>query len=423
MSGLEINLVEHARPVSQRLPDEVGRALATSRIVEATPDPYLPGHWVLRASSKVGAVAVTVPGQEPVTLRIAPKVPIDRLFFLLGYSLDPLGWRDGEVEVAEHSELLPALAHAFERQVERALGRGLLQGYRTTDETGLVMRGRLRETEQIRRRFGVSLPVDITFDDFTTDITENQLLRSAVDRVLRMPGVPRAVRARLMRQRTRLADVTPLIRGRALPAWRPTRLNRRYHHALHLAWTILTGSSAEHSSGALHIDGFLFDMNKVFEDFVCIALREALLPYGGRGSLQARGVHLDEAAAIRMRPDFVWYSDQGAPLAVADAKYKAEKPEGYPEADLYQMLAYCTALGLAEGHLLYAKGSVPHAEHRVRHGAVTLHQHALDLAQPPDSLLAATHALAHRLAHGAGIRADITHGCHEPVGPCRRTPP
>nr|WP_093710643.1 restriction endonuclease [Streptomyces sp. 2131.1] len=397
-----MTLFEHAGPVSRRLPDEVGRALAASGIVEAAPDVCLPGHWVLRAGSRVGAVAVTVPGREPVTLRITPKVPIDRLFFLLGYSLDPRGWRDGEVEVAEHRGLLSALAHAFERQVERALGRGLLQGYRSTDETTLVMRGRLRGSDQIKHRFGAALPVEITYDDFTTDIPENQLLRSAVDRVLRLPGVPRTIRTRLTRQRARLADVTPLPRGHTLPDWRPTRLNSRYHHALHLARAILTGSSTEHGPGSLHIDGFLFDMNKVFEDFVCVALREALIPYGGRGSLQAGGVYLDEAAAVRMRPDFVWYSDRGAPLAVADAKYKAEKPKGYPEADLYQMLAYCTALGLPEGHLLYAKGSVPHAEHRVRRGAVTLHQHALDLAQPPASLLAATRALAHRLAYSAG---------------------
>ncbi|MFB7007440.1 MULTISPECIES: hypothetical protein [unclassified Streptomyces] len=67
-------------------------------------------------------MAVTAPGGgEPVTVRITPKVPIVRLFLLLGYSLDPRrSWRDGEVEVAEHRDLLPALAHAVERQVDRA---------------------------------------------------------------------------------------------------------------------------------------------------------------------------------------------------------------------------------------------------------------------------------------------------------------
>ena len=74
------------------LADAVGRALAAARIVDAAPDPYTPGFWSLRAGSKVGAVAVAVPGGgERVTVRITPKVPIARLFFLLGYSLNPMG--------------------------------------------------------------------------------------------------------------------------------------------------------------------------------------------------------------------------------------------------------------------------------------------------------------------------------------------
>jgi 5-methylcytosine-specific restriction endonuclease McrBC regulatory subunit McrC len=34
---------------------------------------------------------------------------------------------------------------------------------------------------------------------------------------------------------------------------------------------------------------------------------------------------------------------------VVDVKYNAEQPAGYPNADLYQLLAYCTALGLRRG--------------------------------------------------------------------------
>ncbi|MEU1803020.1 restriction endonuclease [Streptomyces sp. NPDC019937] len=396
-----IELIEHAAPVPHRLPDAAGQALAASRIVDAAPDPYTAGMWTLRANSKVGAVRVEVPGGEPVTVRITPKVPITRLFFLFGYSLNPHGWRHGQVDVAEHREVLPALAHAYERQVDRAICRGLLQGYRVTEDTALVVRGRIREAEQIRRRFGAALPVEITYDEFTTDIAENRLLRAGVDRLLRLPGVPRDVRRRLLHQRTRLADITPLVRGQAPPKWHPSRLNARYHAALHLARAIVDGASAEHRSGALRIDGFLFDMNKLFEDFVCIALREALIPHGGRSSLQAPGVHLDEDDSVRMRPDLVWYGDRGRPNAVADAKYKAEKVSGYPDADLYQMLAYCTALGLSEGHLIYAKGNAALNSHRVRRAETVLHQHALDLDQEPGALLADVEKLAERMAQGA----------------------
>jgi len=60
-------------------------SLAACGVVEATPDPYLPGQWRVKAKGKVGEATVTVPGGAAITVRIAPKVPIARLLFLLGY--------------------------------------------------------------------------------------------------------------------------------------------------------------------------------------------------------------------------------------------------------------------------------------------------------------------------------------------------
>ncbi|MFG2846803.1 McrC family protein [Kitasatospora sp. NPDC048296] len=398
-----VELTEYAPAVSVPLPDAAGRALAAARILDtAAPDPYRSGHWTLRAGSKVGAVSVPVPGGEPVTVRITPKVPIARLFFLIGYSLDPRGWREGQVEVGDHRDLLPALAHAVERQVDRALRQGLLQGYRAIEDTALVVRGRIREAEQIRRRFGAALPVEIAYDEFTTDIAENRILRAAVERLLRLPGVPQDVRRRLLHQRVRLADVSPLVRGQDLPGWHATRLNARYQHALHLARVVLDGSSPEHTAGELRIDGFLFNMNKLFEDFVTVALREAFRGTDRTCRLQDPH-HLDEAGEIRMKPDFVLYGREGTPQAVADAKYKAEKAGGYPDGDLYQMLAYCTALGLREGHLVYAKGNAPHAAHVVRHAGLVIHQHALDLDRRPADLLGEIRSLAWQMTPGATV--------------------
>ncbi|MEU0270861.1 restriction endonuclease [Streptomyces sp. NPDC006307] len=396
--SLVVELVEHAPARSVPLPDAVGRALAAGEMVDAVPDPYTPGHWSLRAGSKVGAVAFAVRGVDaPVTVRVTPKVPIARLFFLIGLALDQERiWREGDVQVAGHHDLLPALAHAVERQVDRALRQGLLQGYRATEEASLVVRGRIRESEQIRLRFGAALPVEIEYDEFTTDIAENRILRAAVERLLRLPGVPAGVRRRLLHQRARLADANLLVRGQPPPKWQPTRLNSRYHHALRLAEAVLDETSVEHAVGGLRVDGFLFDMNKLFEDFVTVALREACRAHGQSARLQDPH-HLDEAAAIRMRPDLVLYGPDGAVRAVVDAKYKAEKREGFPDADLYQMLAYCTALGLSEGHLVYARGNASHAAHTVRHAGIVIHQHALDLDQDPAGLLRDVQTLAARL--------------------------
>lgn len=389
-----VELVEFGPERSIELDDEEGRALTSVQAIQAAPDPFVPGHWRVRAKGTVGVAALRLPGGGSLELRIAPKLPIARLLYLLGFRQNGSGWRDEDVQVAADEELVPALARLFAGQADIALRQGLLKGYRSVDETALVMRGRVRMCEQARRHHGRLMPLETTYDQFTEDIAENQLLRTAGERLLRMPsGIPDAVRTRLLRLRAQLAEVTPVPRGSALPAWHPTRLNARYHSALRLAEIVLRAYSVESAPGDVTVSGFLFDMALVFEDFVTATLLEALAPEPGYCAPQAT-VHLDEQGAIRMIPDFVRYAENGTPLAVADAKYKAEKPAGFPDADLYQMLAYCTALELSSGHLLYANGNAPRKTHRVRGSGIVIHQHVVDLDQPPAELRRSMHALS-----------------------------
>jgi 5-methylcytosine-specific restriction enzyme subunit McrC len=170
---------------------------------------------------------------------------------------------------------------------------------------------------------------------------------------------------------------------------------------------VLQATSVEHRPGGVLLNGFLLDMPKLFEDFVTVALREALVAeFGGRVDGQDRH-YLDQAAKVVLRPDIVW-KVCGSPVAVIDAKYKAEKPAGYPNADLYQLLAYCTVLGLREGHLVYAKGNEEPAHHVVRQSGINIFCHAIDLDQPPEVLLSQMCRLARAIASGGGHIAAAT---------------
>lgn len=395
-----IQLTEYSE-ISVPLSDIAGRALASSRVVDATPDAFTVGYWVLRAKGTVGVAVIHVPDGSTISLRISPKIPIARLLFLLGFSRNAKGWRTENVQVSEDRELLPAIARLFAGQADEALRQGRLKGYRSVDETALVMRGRVRMTEQARRYHGRLVPLELTHDEFTEDIAENRLIRGACERLLRAPrgtpsGIPGDVHGRLLKLRTRLNDITPIRRGTHPPSWQPSRLNSRYHSALRLADIVLRGASVEHRPGDVTASGFLFNMARIFEDFVTAALQEELVGAGGHCVLQARH-HLDERRAISIIPDFVRYADNGSPLAVADAKYKAEQPSGFPDADIYQMLAYCTALNLRSGHLIYAKGNAEQGSHRVRYAGITIHQHALNLDQSPAELRQSIENLARLL--------------------------
>lgn len=348
------------------------------------------GWWELTATTQVGVLSV-----EGFQVLIRPKIDVNRLVFLLGYSRRPTFWRDDKVLLDPEANLPEALADAFVRLALRALKQGLLKGYRTVEETLPVLRGRIREADQLRRRWGRGIPLEVRYDEFTVDIAENKLLLAAAQRLLAMPAVGGQHRGALQRLRLQLADVTASAVGGVQPSWTPSRLNARYVPALEVAELILAGRSFEQRVGELVLSGFLVNMAAVFEDFVTVALREAMTRFGGRSRLQYR-THLDEAETVPVRPDFVWL-DGGVPGVVVDAKYKAERPTGFPQADLYQMLAYCTVLGLHEGHLVYAKGFEDAREHVVQRSGVRIVAHTLDLTAQPKDLLSSVDDMAGRM--------------------------
>lgn len=385
-----LTLIEGEPARAIQLSPAEAEALGSAELAVVSRTPGSPD-WLVAAGTKVGVVRV---GELQVSIR--PKIAIDRLVFLMGYATKPTFWRNHSVLLDVASDLPEALAHAFTRLASKATEQGLLQGYKTVDESLAVVRGRIRVRDQISRRFGVGLPLEVTYDDFTVDVPENQILLAATTRLLRMPGISKSVRYSLQRVRLQMTGVSALQRGAMVPTWVPSRLNVRYQAPLHLAELILAGDSFEQRVGDLHVSGFVFDMWKVHEDFVSIALREALASYGGTASLQHR-MHLDEARQVEMRPDFLWTGRDGRQVVV-DAKYKAEKPAGFPQADIYQLLAYCTVLGLANGHLVYAEGNEAAVAHRIEGAGVTVHCHTLDLNQSPARLLAQVAGMAATLA-------------------------
>jgi 5-methylcytosine-specific restriction enzyme subunit McrC len=356
------------------------RALAATGAISVSPGCDV-GRWTVTAGPQVGVLQV-----GGVEVRIRPRVSIARLVFLLGYAKDPRAWNDDPAGLDDQPDLWPAMAQVFARLTDKALERGLLQGYRTEESSQLVLRGRLREADQLRSHGGLVIPLEVRFDEYDIDIAENRLLRAATERLLKLPRMPPPAVRRLRHLLSRLMDVRRLVPGQPLPATPLSRLNTGYQPALALARMILRSRSVDVLDSGVRATGFLVNMNTVFEDFVTVALTEALTPYGGRCAAQDRHA-LDDACLIKLRRDLVRYSSAGRPIAVVEVKYKSESPAGYPNADLYQVLAYCTALQLTVGHLVYAEGEVRSANHRITHAGVTIAQHALNLRQPVPKLL------------------------------------
>ena len=352
--------------------------------------------YTLRPESLVGVLSL---GDLSVVVR--PKIPIDRVMFMISYALDIGTWRQEDAPLASDPDLLEAMIPAFAHHTQRAIRRGLLQGYRSEEDALQTVRGRIRFGDQIRQRFNIPLPIEVSFDDFTEDIEENRLLRTALHILGRMPVRSPSARQSVRALRPAFASVGLGSYGRgAVPEITYSRLNEHYKPAVELARLIIESSSLELRHGEVASTAFMIDMNKVFERFLRAALRTALRlrelqwPEGDR----ERRLTLDTAEKVRVIPDLMWRGEwTREPIFVGDAKYKRIVPAGWPNADIYQMLAYCTAADLPSGLLVYAADEGEPRSYRIKHAGKTIEVASLDLSGTPEAILAEVGRLADRV--------------------------
>ena len=417
MAMRRLSLAEHETCPGVRLTLEQRAALQrVARSIDVSPSATR-GAWDLRPGSEVGVVRL--PGD--VSVEIRPKLPIDRVMFLISYAWGGLKLPGDVVGVGRAPDLVEAMVRMFHAAVRQATRLGLLQGYRTHEDTLNVVRGRIRIEDQLRRRFGIAVPIEVRYDEFTPDIEHNRLLKAAVSRLARLPQRRPDSRRLLAAMRAMLVNVSDVEYWPAeLPELPVNALNAHYQPALTLARLILRSGAVELAAGKVESASFLIDMNRVFEDFVVTSLREELrlteytLPQQARG----RELWLDTAEQVRLKPDLSWWDGDRCAF-VGDVKYKRSSGHDARSADLYQALAYAVAAELPSALLIYAADDDAEADagavYRIRDGR-SLEEAVLDLRGAESDLLERVEALAAkvrehrapaRLAPGAALELSL----------------
>jgi 5-methylcytosine-specific restriction enzyme subunit McrC len=394
-----IVLDELSGGVVDRLDAASAAFLNSSGLAKASPMGM--GLYRIEPVGMVGSVRTST-----LQLDVRPKdrLGLERLLFLRGYAGNQ-GFRDDAVAAVEHPDLWSALAESLAQLAERALGRGVLQGYLTVDDSLRTVKGRIRISDQISRRPGMLVPLEVSYDEFTEDIAENRILRAALERMIRVPRVRPNVLSRLRRLLGKLDAVTRLQSGAPLPRWQPSRMNIRYHAVLGLADVVLRNASAESGRGEHQTAAFVVDMAKVFNDFVGTALREAMAAYPGETRLQYNAMlseAVQDADRLSVRPDAVHLLG-GRPVVVYGAKYRTASDQGGSlSADHFQMLAYCTALQVPTAWLVYA-GAGETKLRKILNTDIDVVEFPLDLSRPPSEILTSVADLA-RQSWGEVVR-------------------
>lgn len=341
----------------------------------------------------IGAITVGA-----TSIVIEPKIAISKVLFLLGYSVDPAHWSQDPADLSTTDDLVSGVVSLFTTLAHQAFHKGLLAGYRETNETSYTVRGRIDLSEQLRRRPGLDIPLAVRYTEYDNDIVENRLLLAAAVLLRTLPIRSAHVRRDLHRITGLLQDVTLINYPAAgIPSVTWTRLNSHYRPAVELARILLARHSPDLRLGGIRSGALTIDMSELFEEFVRSALGEALQVTSAEfpDGEHCPNIHLDTRGNIRLKPDLSWWVSNRC-VYVGDVKYKRDGGSGHSD-DLYQLLAYATATELDTAMLIYAHGPPAHRRHLVPPTMTELSLIHLDLSHEPQALLAEIKTVADRI--------------------------
>jgi 5-methylcytosine-specific restriction enzyme subunit McrC len=323
------------------------------------------GYHRLRAQQVVGVLVSPI-----ATLEILPKIDglnagavRHRLIHMLArvFDLDvvigpitDLGW--------QQDDLLEILIRLFCDRLFDAVHRGLPRRY-VGQEADLSA---LRERLDVQRQFTILAvspqKLACRYEDLSPDIPLNQIMRAAVNFLLRIARASGNQR-RLAELSFAFADVS-VVPINQLPWDRVIldRTNIAWATLLKFARLLLGQRFQTTSTGGEQGFSLLFEMNTLFEEYIGRTLRRAL---GGSGLdvyLQAPRDHaLAEDNGTRRfptRPDIV-ISLNAEHLLIVDTKWKRlngpidDPQRGVGQADVYQMMAYSQVYQCGRLMLLY----------------------------------------------------------------------
>lgn len=256
--------------------------------------------------------------------------------------------------------LLEIFIRLFATSALAVIRNGLIHRYERFEHELRSVRGKMMLARQATRNAARPDRIWCAYDDFNPDNELNRAIKAAAARALRVStmSATQGLLREVLYSVEEISDAVPQVeRFRAIPR---DRLSRGYLELLDMAGIILFGPEPDVVSGGESHVALLFDMNKLFEEFIgrqlIAAAQEPDLSISLQGPKRWLGADSKGDKYFQLKPDVVVSRNEN-PLAVLDTKWKllgAEDPiSDIAPADVYQMLAYMTRYEVSTGVLLY----------------------------------------------------------------------
>jgi 5-methylcytosine-specific restriction enzyme subunit McrC len=290
-------------------------------------------------------------------LLIRPKIPVENLFHLLDPTA-PFVTLNDQTTPTTGDTAFDFLGGRLAQLLQERSAAGLHRAYTERTESGRFLQGTLDLPAQLRSAGGRKDQLHCRFEEFTVDVPVNQVPRATAELVLRSPLLGPNVKAALQRSLQAYDAVSAIaLEPASFATAEPDRLTAAYRPLFDVCRLLFEALTPSEAAGPTAYPAFLLDMERVFERYVTRGVVQAFAGDERLGvmvqPLYAPFEPRSGQPQLEMQPDIA-VERNGRAVLVIDAKWKRLPKTTVETPDVYQVLAYCTALGARRGVLVYA---------------------------------------------------------------------
>jgi 5-methylcytosine-specific restriction enzyme subunit McrC len=332
------------------------------------------GKFVIRANNYVGVIRI-----GDYNLQIMPKIgrqgglaeesAVFNIFYMLAYTkrLKIIDSGLAFLRSVKNNDFFEILIGLFAENLLKLVRGGLNKEYLLNRDNLPFVKGKIDFNGQIKRNSIIKSRFFLEFDEFSEDSLLNRIFKYVSQLLLKESKDQRNIKS-LQELVFVFSDVSEqIISVDDFKKIQINRLNVKYEQVISLCKIFISQSTLELSIKNIETFAFVFDMNKLFEEFVGEFIKRNLHENFSRIELQKPVKNfvqdkivggISYGQCFNMKPDICFFKDSITPCLIMDTKYKilnTDKKEGVSQGDLYQMNAYAEKYNCEKIILLYPK--------------------------------------------------------------------
>lgn len=298
-----------------------------------------------------------------LTIEVLPKTDRDtqgkdywrtKLLHMLSkvYKLDVKSPSDANQKVNTNSPILDVFIKRFVDEVNVLINRGLVKCYHKDEGNRKALKGKLLLGEHLRRNFIHKERFYVRYTTYDYEHVMNCLLRQALE-VAASVSQNTNIRGRAVSTLFNFPELKEIpISSQLFDNLIFDRKTEDYRMAIKLAKLLLLHSVPNRVGNGDKILALMFDMNKLWEEYVYIMLRHHMMNYDVRAQEIRRFWQQENGTYKTIRPDLVIRDKKDKVVAIMDTKWKC--PDKTPsDGDLHQMFVYSKMYSINKVALVY----------------------------------------------------------------------